>query len=395
VSVNVPPENAFEPTRTRLSRVDGQAGELIIGGFRLEDLAPQATFEEVVFLLWNDRLPTSAELALLGETLARERTLPPEAREALNQASRHGAGSMDALRLAAESQALEPPAAVGDDLPAWRAQAVRIVARMPMLAAAYARMRDGVEPVDPPAELGQAAAYLYALRGSAADSAAVRALETYFNTVVDHGLNASTFAARVVASTHSDMVAAVAAALAALKGPLHGGAPGPALAMMETIERRMQASGQSLEAETEAYVRETVAAGGRLMGFGHRVYKVRDPRADVLGQAAERLASDPQRAAFLQRAKSIERVTLAVLEELKPGRNLRTNVEFYTALLLQCLGLPPELFTPTFAVARVAGWTAHILEQRFDGRLIRPLEVYVGSQGRAWVPLEARRPAEG
>jgi citrate synthase len=272
---------------------------------------------------------------------------------------------------------------------------VRIVARMPLLAAAYARLRAGVDPVQPPPGLGHAAAYLFALRGAAADPAATRALETYFNTVVDHGLNASTFAARVVASTHSDLVAAVAAGLAALKGPLHGGAPGPALEMMETIERGMKTSGRSLEAETEAHVRATVAAGGRLMGFGHRVYKVRDPRADVLGRAAEALASDPERAAFLERAKTIERVTLRVLEELKPGRNLKTNVEFYTAMLLQCIGLSPDLFTPTFAVARTAGWTAHILEQRFDGRLIRPLEAYVGPHGRVWEPLEARRSGEG
>jgi citrate synthase len=393
--VNASPDGALEPTRTRLSRVDGQAGELVIGGFRLEDLAPQATFEEVVFLLWNDRLPTAAELARLKGDLARERILTPEAREALQTAHRHGAASMDALRLAVESQALEPAAEAGDVFEQWRQQAVRIVARMPVLAAAYARLRGGAEPIVPPGDLGHAAAYLYALRGSPADPGAVRALETYLNTVVDHGLNASTFAARVVASTHSDMVAAVAAGLAALKGPLHGGAPGPALEMMETIERRMQASGRSLEAETEDFVRETVAAGGRLMGFGHRVYKVRDPRADVLGRAAELLASDPPRADFLQRARSIERVTLRVLEELKPGRALRTNVEFYTAMLLQCIGLPPDLFTPTFAVARAAGWTAHILEQRFDGRLIRPLEAYVGPQGRVWVPLEARRPVEG
>ena len=384
-----------EPIRTRLSRVDGQAGELIIGGFRLEDLAPRASFEEVVFLLWNDRLPTSDELRSLQQHMARERSLTPEARRALEQASQAGAGSMDALRLAVESQALESDASAADDLPAWQAQAMRIVARMPMLAAAYARLRTGGQPVEPPSELGHAAAYLHALRGEPPDAEATRALETYFNTVVDHGLNASTFAARVVASTHSDMVAAVAAALAALKGPLHGGAPGPALAMMETIEQRRQTSGRSLEAETEAYVREIVAGGGRLMGFGHRVYKVRDPRADVLGQAADRLASDPQRADFLERAKSIERVALRVLEELKPGRNLRTNVEFYTALLLQCIGLPPDLFTPTFAVARVAGWTAHILEQRVVGRLIRPLEAYVGPLGRAWVPREARRAPEG
>jgi len=388
-------DNASDAIRTRLSRVDGLAGELIIGGFRLEDLAPQASFEEVVFLLWNDRLPTSAELSGLREALARERSLSPEARQALTQASRHGVNPMDAVRLAVESQTLEGSGAVGDDLATWQTQAIRIVARMPMLVAAYARLRAGAEPFDPPSGLGHAAAYLFALRGADADPEAIRALETYLNTVVDHGLNASTFAARIVASTHSDMVAAVAAGLAALKGPLHGGAPGPALEMMENIEGRMQTSGRSLEGETEAYVRETVAAGGRLMGFGHRVYKVRDPRADVLGAAAERLASDPQRAGFLQRAKSIEQVTLRVLEQVKPGRNLRTNVEFYTALLLQCIGLPTDLFTPTFAVSRAAGWTAHILEQRFDGRLIRPLEMYTGPQDRAWVPLEARRSKEG
>ncbi|HMK07756.1 MAG TPA: citrate/2-methylcitrate synthase [Anaerolineales bacterium] len=389
------PSDALEATRTRLSRVDGQAGELIIGGFRLEDLAPRATFEEVIFLLWNDRLPTATELADLRDRLAQERVLAPAARDSLRAAVGRGVRSMDALRLAVESQAIEAPTASDDSPAAWLAQAERLVARMPMLAAAYARLRAGLEPIAPPREIGHAAAYLYALRGELADSHAVRALETYFNTVIDHGLNASTFTARVVASTHSDMVAAVAAALAALKGPLHGGAPGPALAMMEEIERRQKESGRSLEGETEAYVRETVAGGGRLMGFGHRVYKVRDPRADVLGRAADGLASDPERAAFLDRAKVIEQVTLRVLEEVKPGRQLRTNVEFYTAMLLQCIGLPPDLFTPTFAVARVAGWTAHILEQRFDGRLIRPLEVYIGAERRAWVPLESRQHAEG
>jgi citrate synthase len=256
-----------------------------------------------------------------------------------------------------------------------------------LLVAAYAR-RGRQEPVVPPVGLSHAAAYHTRL-GEAADPGD-SGLEVYLNTVIDHGLNASTFAARVVASTHSDLISAVAAGLAALKGPLHGGAPGPALDMMEEIEARRVSSGTSLEAETETYVRETVAAVGRLMGFCHRVYKVRDPRADVLAAATEGLADDPARAEFLRRAKVIEQVTLRVLEELKPGRNLRTNVEFYTAMLLECLGLPTDLFTPTFAVARVAGWTAHILEQRFEGRLIRPQEEYVGASRRAWVPPEAR-----
>jgi len=381
---------APETIRTRLSRVDGQAGELVIGGYRLEDLAPQATFEEVVFLLWNDRLPNSAELVQLRGSLAEERALSPRARQGIEVAVERGVGPMDALRLAVETQVLDGPSEASETRESWWQQALRMVARMPLLVAAYARLRRGQEPADPPADLGHAAAYLYALQGSPADPEAIRALETYFNSVIDHGLNASTLAARVVASTHSDMIAAVAAALAALKGPLHGGAPGPALDMMREVERRQVASGRSLEAETEDYVRQTVAAGGRLMGFGHRIYKVRDPRADVLSRAAEQLAVDPQRADFLRRARAIEQVTLRVLEELKPGRNLRTNVEFYTAMLLECVGLPSDLFTPTFAVARVAGWTAHILEQRFEGRLIRPQEEYVGPSPRAWVPLEGR-----
>lgn len=378
-----------------MSRVDGEAGELVIGGFRLEDLAPRATFEEALFLLWNDRLPDSDELDRLKADLAQERVLRPEAFEILLAARDRKCPPMDALRLAVESQALETDVAIGDDRPAWRRRAVRIVGRMPILAAAYARLAAGSDPVDPPPGLGHAAAYLHALRGTEPDAGSVRALETYFNTVIDHGLNASTYAARVVASTHSDMVAAVAAALAALKGPLHGGAPGPALEMMETIEARSEATGSGLEAEAESFVRATVAAGGRLMGFGHRVYKVRDPRADVLDRAAMELASDPERASFLARAKSIEGVALRVLEELKPGRNLQTNVEFYTAMLLQCIGLTPDLFTPTFAVARVGGWTAHILEQRFEGRLIRPVEAYNGESDRVWVPLGSRRSLEG
>jgi len=391
--VNPESPEANGATRTRLSRVDGQAGELIIGGFRLEDLAPKASFEEVAFLLWNDRLPAQTELAGLRASLAGERILSPEARQALETARKLEAGPMDALRFAVEAEALQQ--AGSDDQPGWQAQAIRLVARVPILVAAYDRLRAGFAPVDPPAELGHVAAFLFSLKGVEASAAAVRALETYFNTVVDHGLNASTFAARVVASTHSDMAASIAAALAALKGPLHGGAPGPALTMIETIGRRMTSSGRTLAAETEAFVRETIAGGGRLMGFGHRVYKVRDPRADVLGQAADRLAEDQEHADFLERARAIEAVTLRVLEELKPGRNLRTNVEFYTAMLLQCLRLPPDLFTATFASARVAGWTAHILEQRFDGRLIRPLEAYVGPRDRVWVPIEDRSPNGG
>jgi len=247
--------------------------------------------------------------------------------------------------------------------------------------AAYWRLLGGEEPVPPDPELGHAANYLYMLTGEEPDAGSVRALETYLNTVADHGMNASTFAARVIVSTRSDVVSAVVGAIGALKGPLHGGAPGPALDVVFEIGEAGSA---------EEYLRARLECGERLMGFGHRVYKVRDPRADVLASAAKRLyATDADRDLY-RLALEVEKTALRLLEEYKPGRNLDTNVEFYTALLLYGLGLPTELFTPTFAVGRVAGWTAHCFEQRELERLIRPQSEYVGAEDRTWAPLEER-----
>jgi len=187
------------------------------------------------------------------------------------------------------------------------------------------------------------------------------------------------------------MLSAIVGGIGALKGPLHGGAPGPALDMVFEIRDRAARSGKSIEEEAEAWVRETVGSGGRIMGFGHRVYKVRDPRADVLAQAAEKLFAGAGSASLYEEARTVEKVTLRVLEELKPGRNLQTNVEFYTALVLHGIGLEVDLFTPTFAISRVGGWTAHVLEQIKEDRLIRPQSAYVGPTDRKWVPLDRRR----
>src|SRR6185369_10558083 len=202
----------------------------------------------------------------------------------------------------------------------------------------------------------------------------------YCNTVVDHGMNASTFTARVITSTESDMCSALVGGIGALKGPLHGGAPGPALDMVFALRERAAHSGRSLAEEAEAHVRAVVAGGGRIMGFGHRIYRVRDPRADVLGAAADLLAGAGGDARLFADARLVEAVTLAVLRECKPGRRIDTNVEFYTALLLHGVGLPTALFTPTFALARAGGWTAHVLEQMADNRLIRPAARYVGAR---------------
>jgi citrate synthase len=264
------------------------------------------------------------------------------------------------------------------------ARARAVVARFPTIVAAYWRLLNGREPVEPVVGLGHAANYLYMLHGSPAPPERVRALETYLNTVIDHGMNASTFAARVITSTRSDMVSAVTGAVGALKGPLHGGAPGPALDMVFDIRARAVRSGRSVAVEADAWARDAIASGARLMGFGHRVYKVRDPRADVLAKAAEALFRNAEDRALYNDARTVETALLRALHELKPGRKLETNVEFYTALVLHGVGLEPELFSPTFAIARAGGWTAHVLEQMAEDHLIRPDVAYVGARDLHW-----------
>jgi citrate synthase len=336
---------------TRLSHVDGERGELIVAGERLEELA-RHDYEDVVAKLWE-----AAGCAVQ----ARVRVLPlPAATLALlHAAAKGGVAPMDALRMATGTLVAEDDAAA----------AALLVGSFPTIVAAYARILRGGEPLAPRFDLGVAANYLYMLTGVEPHAELVRGLDTYLTTVADHGLNASTFTARVITSTGSDFVSAVTGAVGALKGPLHGGAPGPALDMVfeiGTVER------------AERVLREKIARGERLMGFGHRIYKVRDPRADVLAAAAARMFERAGDLALYELARAVEETALRVLEEHKPGRRLKTNVEFYTALLLHGLGLPTAFFTPTFAIGRVAGWTAHCFEQRALGRLIRPQSVYVG-----------------
>src|SRR3954469_14764010 len=354
---------------TRLSDVDGEGGELVIAGYPVGELAGRATFEETSWLLWHGELPTTAQLDVFRAELAGERELP-EGMVAINrECARRNIDTMDALRIAAGAISLT------SDAPA------AIVARIPGIVAAYWRMRSGAAPVAPRRDLGHAANFLYMLSGDEPDAERVRGLETYLNTVIDHGLNASTFTARVITSTGSDLVSAIVGALGALKGPLHGGAPGPALDMVFEIGDASRA---------EAILRAKIEAGERFMGFGHRVYKVRDPRADVLARAAERLFTRAGDMSLYVLARSVEAEALRLLEEYKPGRRLQTNVEFYTALLLHGLGLDVSLFTPTFAISRVSGWIAHAFEQRRANRIIRPQSEYTGPRGRRWVPVSDR-----
>ena len=325
---------------TRLSMVDGERGELVIGGFRVEELAGWR-FEDVVELLWG---------------------FPPARPVAKSQSRRvaEGMSAMDALRAGVAALSSD------DD----REAASLLLHVCPEIVAVHWRASRGLAPVPAREDLGFAANYLWMLNGVEANPEIVRGLETYLNTVVDHGLNASTFTARVITSTGSDFVSAITGAIGALKGPLHGGAPGPALDMVFEIGNAARA---------EEVLRRKIESGERLMGFGHRVYKVRDPRADVLAAAAERMFTRAGDMHLYDLARAVEHTALRLLEEYKPGRRLQTNVEFYTALLLHGIGLETALFTPTFAIGRVAGWIAHCFEQRAEGRLIRPQSVYVGA----------------
>mgnify|MGYP000511516379 CR=1 FL=1 len=375
---------------TRVSRVDGERGELVIAGYPVGELAPRATYEEALHLLWHGRLPTNGEAEELHHRLAARRWLPADTLTLLSAAANRRLPIMDALRMAVDTLQLDGEEVRAGDRDSNLRRAVEIVARVPTIVATYAQLRAGRTPVAPDARLRHAASYLYMLSGQRAGEAVERALETYLVTVIDHGLSASTFAARVVVSTRSDMVSAIVGALGAFKGPLHGGAPGPALDMVFQIRARAARSGAALADEARAWAAEALASGERLMGFGHRVYKVRDPRAEVLAEAAARLFEGGGDVALYADAGVVEEAILAVLRERKPGRRIETNVEFYTALVLHGIGLEPELFTPTFAVSRVGGWTAHVFEQIADDTLLRPSSAYVGELHARWLPRESR-----
>jgi citrate synthase len=363
--------------QTNLSLVDGERGELIIAGFPVAELAANATFEETAWLLWNGALPDASQLAAFRAELASRRSLPHETVELLSACAQRHLDPMDALRIAAGTVTL-----AGGQEPS--VEAATLLAQFPTIAASYWRLLHDQEPIAPDASLSHAANYLYMLSGVEPSAERVRGLETYLSTVVDHGLNASTFTARVITSTGSDLVSAIAGAVGALKGPLHGGAPGPALDMVFEIGDASRA---------EEVLRRKIETGEKLMGFGHRIYKMRDPRADVLAAAAERMFTRGGDMSLYALARSVEATALRLLEEYKPGRKLQTNVEFYTALLLHGLGLDVPLFTPTFAISRAAGWIAHCFEQRAANRIIRPQSEYSGPMHRMWVPLAERRAA--
>jgi citrate synthase len=342
---------------TVLSDVDGLAGRLVIRGLPLSALAGQVSYEHVLGLLWEGFFPALPRDLVRPLGAAREKVFEATM-ERFGAAAR--LAPFDAVRM------LMGALPDGTDLDA----ALTIAAAPGVLLPAVLRLARGKAPVAPEAELGHAADILRMVCGADAPQAMADGLDAYLVTVSDHGLNASTFTARVVASTQAGLDSAVLAALGALKGPLHGGAPGPVLDMLDAIGRPDAAAG---------WIEAALGRGERLMGFGHRIYRVRDPRADALAAAVERLQSTGNvDATRMELAIAVETAALAALKRHKPDRPLQTNVEFYTALLLEALGFPREAFTAVFAIGRVGGWIAHAREQATTGKLIRPKSVYVG-----------------
>ncbi|MBB3522683.1 citrate synthase/methylcitrate synthase [Rhizobium sp. BK456] len=344
---------------TQLSDVDGEAGRLIIRGVSLDHLVADCSYEGVAALLLDGLMERSFDQAQLREWLANARTRVFDHVEAAD-ATLLTLPPVDAMR------ALIARLPDGEDLDT----ALSLLAAPAVFLPAVLRLQRGERPIAPDASLPQATDILRMLTGQLPRKEQTAALDAYLVTISDHGLNASTFASRVIASTQAGLTSSVLAALSALKGPLHGGAPGPVLDMLDSV---------SIAENAGQWLGEALDRGERLMGFGHRIYRVRDPRADALKGALKPLIStgqvDPARGAL---AEAVEAAALAILKARKPNRPLDVNVEFYTALLLEALGFPRDAFTGVFAIGRTVGWLAHAREQALDGRLIRPRSVYIG-----------------
>ncbi|MCZ8514907.1 citrate synthase/methylcitrate synthase [Paenibacillus filicis] len=344
---------------TEISFVDGERGRLVFRGRWAKDLSDTHRFEEVAHLLWYGSLPSGEEKADIAAKWASEREISAGVKAVIDAIPRE-VGMMSVLRTAVSALETE-----GFGYPPTLEQAASITMKLPTIVAYCYRRLKGLAPVEPRTDLRHTANYLYMLKGEEASPVHVQALEAYLNLMMEHGMNSSTFAARVIASTRSDLISAVVGAIGALKGPLHGGAPSLVMNMLRDIGSKDRA---------EAWIRSKLENDGRIMGFGHRVYKTKDPRAEALRLIASRLSdSDP----CLELAVHVEETAIRLLEEYKPGKKLYTNVEFYAAAVMNAIDFEEELFTPTFVVTRSVGWCAHILEAA-AGRLIYPDSAYVG-----------------
>jgi citrate synthase len=359
---------------TRLSRIDGDAGALIYSGYTIEDLAEHATFEEVCHLLWHGYLPDRARLDALRQQLAAGYALAGPVLDVVRAAPAE-AHPMAVLRTAVSMMGVLDPDAESDGRDANLRKGVALTAAMPAITAATARVRAGRDPIDPRPDLGLAANFLYMLNGEAPGDAEARAMDIAFTLHAEHGMNASTFSARVTIATLSDLYSAVTAAIGTLKGPLHGGANEGVMRMLEDIGTVDNA---------EVWIRAALDRKEKIMGFGHRVYRAVDPRAPILRRLGEGLGSS-------RWLEISDRVREIMADEMaRRGKKVYPNVDFYSASVYRSLGIPTELFPNIFACSRVPGWTAHILEQLDDNRLIRPKSRYIGPEDRSAQTLEQR-----
>ncbi|WP_405844998.1 citrate synthase/methylcitrate synthase [Streptomyces sp. NBC_01518] len=363
-------------TDTRIGDVRGTEGFYHYRQFSAVELAQTRGFEDVWHLLAQGELPDAEQSAAFAAETAALRRLPDEVRDALPAvAAASGtsgplSGMRTALSLLGAAKGFRPVYDIDAD--ARRRDTLVASAAVPTLLTALYRLGQGLDPVEPREDLSYAANYLYMLTGSEPDKQQARAIEQYLISTIDHGFNASTFTARVIASTGADAAACLVGAVGALSGPLHGGAPSRALDTLDAI---------GTPDRIDPWIRERVLAGDRIMGFGHAIYRTEDPRSRMLREVAQQFGGP--RVDF---AVEVERQVERILAELKPGRELHTNVEFYAGLVMELCGLPREMFTPTFAAARVVGWSANVVEQAEDSKIIRPVARYVGVEAPVAVP---------
>jgi citrate synthase len=359
---------------TKTSLVDGKNGRLVYRGYDIDDLAEHSTYEEVCYLVWYGRLPDRRELSELEHSMAVQRELPNEIERLIGEAPKT-AHPMDVLRTAVSALGMYDPDARDNSEPANIRKAIRLTAQVPTIVAFFERLRKGEEVVHPRQNGNLATNFLYMLNGSEPDPEFARILDVCLILHTEHGLNASTFSARVTASTLSDMHSAITSAIGTLKGPLHGGANER---VMETLIKIGDAG------RAEEMVNQMLAGHERIMGFGHRVYKTEDPRATILRRHSEALGKKTGDSRWYEISRGVEKAMRADKPDLYP------NVDFYSASVYHMLGIPTDEFTPVFAISRMAGWTAQLLEQYANNRLIRPESEYIGPPSAKYVPIEQR-----
>jgi citrate synthase len=362
-------------TDTRLGDVRGQEGQLVYCGYDIEELAGKASFEEVIYLLWHNKLPNRSELADLKKRLAAERQLPDQVVEFLRTTPRT-ALPIDVLRTAVSMLGLHDLLLTLDQsLEATRRRAIGITAKVGVIIAYFHRARNGLELLPVRQDLSEAGHFLYLLDGKEPSQRKTETLDVAYVLHAEHGMNASTFSARVTISTLTDIYSAITAAIGTLKGPLHGGANEGVIHMLQEI---------GTPDKVDAYIEQALAQKKKIMGIGHRVYKVLDPRAPILKAMAVQLSSELGEAKWIEMSERIAAL-------MKEKKGLHANVDFYSATLYYSLGIPTDLFTCIFAISRTAGWTAHVLEQLSDNRLYRPLSEYTGDAvGKEFVPIDQR-----